>query len=280
MKAPVILSTLALAAHAIVIPDASVFNEIKLEDTHRDRLSWLEDLPSKAAHYSSEASNAIHNVKESVNNQFEDILDEEPELRDAWDSLSFDQLMGDDDTSQYTIYELISKCDKTSNFSKLVDKYDHVVKLLNSTEHHLTLFVPIDKAFEDIPKHEHDKPSDDFIEKLLTYHVGLGEYPAGRILSTHTLPTALKEPWLGDKPQRLRTSVGFTGVRVNVYSKVVAADFVRIPSLSSHQILLSLACLSTLTERRLIINLTESQERCHSRRQQDSHPPNHDWPRD
>jgi uncharacterized surface protein with fasciclin (FAS1) repeats len=105
------------------------------------------------------------------------------------------------------------------------------VKLLNDTkeEHSYTLFVPVDEAFDDIPE-DHKKPSDEFIKNAIRYHIGLGSYPAGRILTTHTLPTAYKEEYLGDHPQRLRTSVGLSGVRVNVYSKVIAADFVSLLS--------------------------------------------------
>lgn len=125
--------------------------------------------------------------------------------------------------SNLTIYQLISKSNYTTKFAKLVDEYDDIVQLLNSTSANYTLFVPVDEAFEHIP--EDKKPSKEFVEAVLKYHIGLGLYPAGRVLVTHTLPTALDEPLLGDKPQRLRTSVGIlSGVRVNFYSKVIAVD--------------------------------------------------------
>jgi uncharacterized surface protein with fasciclin (FAS1) repeats len=106
------------------------------------------------------------------------------------------------------------------------------VDALNSTSANYTLFVPVDSAFEHHHhggKHpgkddEHKQPSKEFIEDVIRYHIGLDVYPARRILTTHTLPTALNEKELGSKQQRLRTSVGLGGVRINFYSKVVSAD--------------------------------------------------------
>ncbi|EQL03723.1 fasciclin domain family protein [Ophiocordyceps sinensis CO18] len=132
---------------------------------------------------------------------------------------------GDHDDRRGTIYELVRGCGHTSRFADLVDGYPDLVKLLNSTRADHTLFVPTNEAFRHLPGHGHgDKPSKEFVESLLRYHVGLGRYPAVRILHTHTLPTALHEEHLGGEPQRLRTSIGFHGVEVNFYSTVVAAD--------------------------------------------------------
>lgn len=129
--------------------------------------------------------------------------------------------------SDLTIYELISRSEYTTKFAKLVDKHPGVVKLLNCTDADaaFTLFAPVDEAFDDIPD-DHPDFGDKIVEDALHYHIGLGKYPAGRILHTYTIPSALDEKLLGDEPQRLRPSVGLSGVRINFYSKVVAADIV------------------------------------------------------
>jgi uncharacterized surface protein with fasciclin (FAS1) repeats len=142
---------------------------------------------------------------------------------------------GQNDDSSFTIYELISKSKYTTKFAKLVNDHPSVVELLNSTSSKYTLFVPLDKAFEDIPD-DHKKPSKQFVEDVLRYHIGLGEYPAKRILHTYTLPTAHDEDLLGGEPQRLRTSVNLGGVKINFYSKVVAADIVSVTPLSNQSI--------------------------------------------
>ncbi|KAJ3533420.1 hypothetical protein NM208_g7994 [Fusarium decemcellulare] len=218
MKSAVAL-TLATAASAIVIPEAlDGFTRLKDEIKHT-----LEDIPSHihdslkeaGEQFSAELASAIKTKLENDEFFSGDTVDDEPA------DYNIDIQGGD--FSDLTIYELISKSNHTKKFFELVGEHDKVVKLLNDTEANYTLFAPLDEAFEHVP---HDKkPNDDFIENVLKYHVGLGEYPAGRILHTHTLPTAFDEPWLGDKPQRLRTSVGWGGVRVNVYSKVVAVNF-------------------------------------------------------
>ncbi|KAM5347324.1 hypothetical protein ACJ41O_010329 [Fusarium nematophilum] len=244
----------ATAASAIVIPDAADhLNHLKDELKHS--ASFLGDAPSRITTslnkavklLSNEITNALH-IPGLNHDDDDDILGHYPELNhdDDEDILGYyPELIHHDDEdilghypdsgifgynadlqgrdySEYTIYEIISQSNYTKEFSKLVDKHDKVVKLLNSTDANYTLFAPIDEAFKDIP--EDRKPSDEFVENVLNYHIGLGEYPAGRILVTHTLPTALQESWLGNKPQRLRTSVGFSGVRVNLYSKVVAVN--------------------------------------------------------
>lgn len=141
------------------------------------------------------------------------------------------------DFPDLTIYQLISISNYTTKFHELVSEYPDIVDTLNSTRANYTLFVPIDSAFDKIPSHHHDKgkdgskkPSREFIESVLKYHIGLDAYNARRILTTHTLPTALNEKLLGSEPQRLRTRVGLGGVRINFYSKVVAADIVSTPT--------------------------------------------------
>lgn len=228
----VTLLPLAAVATAFVVPDAQVFAQLPVhnEQPHED-VSWLDWLPSpdsiaKSAHdlvdtFTTGLDDAVHEVKGKFETELESIFDDEENLGiDAADRPRHGHKGSD-----LTIYQLISKSNHTTKFAKLVNEYEDIVQLLNSTKANYTLFVPVDSAFEHIP--EDKKPSKEFVESLLKYHIGLGLYPAGRVLVTHTLPTALDEPLLGDKPQRLRTSVGLlSGVRVNFYSKVIAVDIV------------------------------------------------------
>jgi uncharacterized surface protein with fasciclin (FAS1) repeats len=134
--------------------------------------------------------------------------------------------------SNKTIYQLISSSKYTTKLAKLIDEYPDLVETLNGTAANYTLFAPTDKAFEKLPK-GHKKPSKELIKKVLAYHVSPEFYPAGRIVVTHTIPTALGEDSLGGEPQRLRVGLGlFKGLNINFYSKIVAVNIVR-PSLSS-----------------------------------------------
>ncbi|KAK3939467.1 Fasciclin domain-containing protein [Diplogelasinospora grovesii] len=137
--------------------------------------------------------------------------------------------------SSRTIYELIHESKHTRRFAELVDEYDDIKELLQETKHNHTLFVPTDEAFEHIPHHGDDdkKPSKEFVRKVLEYHIVHGCYSAKRMLfASHTLPTELELGSLGepDRRQRLRVGVnllggGVGGLRLNFYSRVVAADF-------------------------------------------------------
>jgi len=98
-----------------------------------------------------------------------------------------------------------------------------LVETLNGTKANYTVFAPTDRAFKKIPK-DHKEPSDELIKKVLTYHFSPDFYPAGRILVSHTVPTALGEDALGGEQQRLRISLGLRGLSVNFYSRVVAAN--------------------------------------------------------
>ena len=134
---------------------------------------------------------------------------------------------GKHDFPDLTIYQLISLSNYTKKFAKLVDEYPSVVKVLNGTKANYTLFVPLDEAFDHIPDDDDHKPSKEQIETALMYHVGLGRYPAKRLLFTHTLPTALEEGFLGDEAQRIRISGGLlSGLRANFITKVIPVDVV------------------------------------------------------
>lgn len=238
MKVAGILSLTALAT-AFVLPDAEVFSQVAIEDHRSDDASWWDKIPSKDSIVSTvedgidSLSAGFETFVESIDRKFRDgfeqALDSDEEEDDTLDIDIVDRPKHGHHHHKFnlTIYEIISKSNHTKKFVELVNEYDDIVDLLNSTEANFTLFVPVDSAFEHLP--DDKKPSKEFVESVLKYHIGLGLYPAGRILKTHTLPTALNESWLGDKPQRLRTSVGLlSGIRVNFYSKVVVANVVSI----------------------------------------------------
>ncbi|TFB02922.1 hypothetical protein CCMA1212_005185 [Trichoderma ghanense] len=231
------LGTLSLAAiraaHALVVPETAVPNQAPLGAT--DGVTALgphhldDDIAAAESFFS-----AVSSIRGHIHDDFSQAVADLIGLGYTGDLGTADDghhhhkdhhhhkhPHGHD--SDLTIYELISKSKYTTKFAKLVDDHPHVVDVLNSTKANYTLFVPIDKAFDDIPE-DHKKPSKEFVENALLYHIGLGEYPARRILHSWTLPTALDEDLLGGEPQRLRASIGLGGVKLNFYSKVVAAD--------------------------------------------------------
>jgi uncharacterized surface protein with fasciclin (FAS1) repeats len=123
-----------------------------------------------------------------------------------------------------TVYELINSSKYTTKLAKLINEYDDLVALLNGTTSNFTIFAPTDKAFAKIPHHGDKKPSKDLILKVLSYHVSPDFYPAGRVLASHTIPTALDGEGLGKQPQRLRVGLSLKGLTINFYSRVVAAN--------------------------------------------------------
>jgi len=125
--------------------------------------------------------------------------------------------------SNLTVYQLIAGSKYTTKLAKLINEYPDLVDVLNGTSANYTVFAPTDKAFERIPDHG-KKPSKELIQKMLSYHVSSDFYPAGRVLVSHTIPTSLGEDALGGEAQRLRVSFGLGGLRVNYFSKIIAAN--------------------------------------------------------
>ncbi|TLD08230.1 uncharacterized protein PgNI_07246 [Pyricularia grisea] len=254
--APILLPLAGLAS-AFVIPDAEIFSNLvpeqsqqrptpaapleqhfSIENSADKVVAWwdslLEHLPSRESLLYA-AGDAIDFVSQGIENgkqTLSHVLDDELQLFSS--ETEEDESEADrprhghkPHRSNETIYELIKKSKYTTKFAKLIEDFPDIVKGLNSTHSwNLTLFVPTDKAFERIPDHGKDhKPPKEFVEALLKYHIGIGFYPAGRILHTHTIPTAYKESLLGGHHQRLRARVGLGGVRINFFSKVVGANF-------------------------------------------------------
>lgn len=195
------------------------------DDNTEGASSWWDRVLPSGEDILSALDDSVDYVSSSVDSAvsaFDDLR------HDIHDQLAEATNGGGHDFPDHTIYQLISESKYTTKFAKLVDEHEDIVKLLNSTSsQNLTLFVPVDEAFEDIPEH-HEKPSKEFLEHLLQYHIGLGEYRAKRILGTNTIPTAYNEKFLGDEHQRLRTTVGLSGVTVNFYSRIIAADIVSL----------------------------------------------------
>ena len=129
--------------------------------------------------------------------------------------------------SNQTIYQLISESKYTTKLAKLISEDDELVKALNGTAANYTVFAPTDFAFAKIPE-DAPKPSKEFIKNVLLYHVVPDLYPAGRVLGAHTVPTLLKESELGKSPlpQRLSFNLGWRGLTVNFYSRIVAVNIV------------------------------------------------------
>ncbi|KAB8206279.1 FAS1 domain-containing protein [Aspergillus parasiticus] len=127
--------------------------------------------------------------------------------------------------SDKTIYELITESKYTTILAKLIKEDEELVHLLNSTETNHTFFAPTDDAFKKIPHHDDHKPPKELIRAFIKYHLVPGVWDARTVFHSHTLPTELESPALGDKlPQRLSVRAGWRGLTLNFYSRIVAPD--------------------------------------------------------
>jgi uncharacterized surface protein with fasciclin (FAS1) repeats len=255
------LLPLAVAAAAFVIPDEQTMNTLSLDYQETPARSLFDEIPSteeawqeleeavtKAAgcakHMFDEAVDHTFTAAVKFGEKFEDALAGEAWLQSANYDLDLFTTQGESEdhpphhgpprhrkphhpphhhTPNMTIYELISKSKYTTKLAKLIDEFPEFVKALNGTTHNYTVFAPTNRAFEKIPKHV-PKPSKEFLKTLLEYHASKEFFPAGRVLASTTIPTALKDEAIGGFPQRLSTQVSLRGLTINFYSRVVAVD--------------------------------------------------------
>lgn len=253
------LSLLAFAAigSALVIPDAETAQSLRLQvqDTEETLWSSLPNVEQIWTHAEEKvqklAGCAKHKLDEAIESAHETAVRYDEAFQTAFAGDWFSSVDSKDDLFEHpphhgppghgppghdrphhpphhgppnqTVYELISKSKYTTTLAKLINDYPDLVELLNGTKANYTVFAPTDAAFEKIPKHA-PKPSKEQLKKILTYHVSPEFYPAGRVLVTRTIPTALEAEHIPNRPQRVSTQIGFKGLTVNFYARIVAID--------------------------------------------------------
>lgn len=249
MKYISLLSVAALAS-AFVIPDTQTAESLRLQVQDEAKTIWqsAEDIWTDAEQRAQKiAGCAKHKVEEAVDSAYDAVVRYDEEFKTAF--AGEDWLASKEDAERpprhgpphhgpdhdrphhpphhgppnQTVYELIATSKYTTKLAKLIDEFPDLVKTLNGTKANYTVFAPIDSAFEKIPKHA-PKPTKEQLETLLTYHVSPEFYPAGRVLVTRTIPTALKAEHIDNNPQRLSTQVSLRGLTVNFYARIVAIN--------------------------------------------------------
>ncbi|KAI0405929.1 FAS1 domain-containing protein [Xylaria palmicola] len=236
-----LLPLAAALAGAVVIPDDVTTQQLgrevealagKAGKAAKTTLSWWDTLRQDVQQQGADIHETVSDWWDSVEKNAHRFLDDHisaaaDEAEDIFGmvqpNVDYAGKPNHHGSTNQTIYQAIQTSNYTKKFAALINDFPDIVKLLNNTETNVTAFIPIDKAFEKIPEHGH-KPPKEFVQKIIEYHILPGYYPAGRVLASHTLPTALKGAALGGRPQRLRVSLGIFGLRVNFYSKVIFAN--------------------------------------------------------
>ncbi|KAI4244315.1 MAG: hypothetical protein L6R40_003041 [Gallowayella cf. fulva] len=242
MKIANILPLAALST-AFVLPEQQLFSELAVE-SHRSADSTFDKLPSKdqvldqIEHSVSKLGDKLDKVIKCSKHALDSAIDYAAETgsdvskkiqntgfeASSWmHSTAHLGLNGHHDAPNQTIYQLISTSKYTTKLAAAINEYPDLVVLLNGTIANYTVFAPIDSAFEKIPD-KAPKPSKEFLKNILLYHVSPEFYPAGKVLVTHTVPTALTVDTVGIGPQRVSTNIGLRGLTVNFYARIIAID--------------------------------------------------------
>lgn len=246
MKYLSLLSVAALAS-ALVIPDTETAESLRLQVQDEAKTIWqsAEDIWTDAEQRVQKlAGCAKHKIEDAAETVYDTAVRYDEQFKTAF--AGADWLASEKEDAEgsphhgpphhdrphhpphhgppnQTVYELISKSKYTTKLAKLIDEFPDLVKMLNGTKANYTVFAPTDSAFEKIPKHA-PKPTKDELKMLLSYHVSTDFYPAGRVLVTRTIPTALGAEHIDNNPQRLSTQVSLRGLTVNFYARIVALD--------------------------------------------------------
>ena len=223
-----LLPVAAALASAIVLPDDATAQQLgqevekSSETSEKAAPAWWGSPRTAPEAAFDRIDKKAHRFLDQVDSFFES----DDEVEDVFGLAGPPHHGGNHGPYNLTIYEAINLSNFTKKFAALVNDFPDVVALLNSTETNSTVLIPLDKAFEKIPEHDH-KPPKEFIEKIIEYHVLPGVYPAGRVLASHTIPTNLNGTFLGGRPQRLRVSLSLFGLKLNFFSQLLKADPVR-----------------------------------------------------
>ena len=254
MKFTYILPLAALST-AFVLPEQHLFSELAVE-THRtadsafDKLPSREQLVDKVEHSFEKLTGKFDEVVKCSKHALDSAIDYAAETGndvtekvhktgfEASSWLDSNAHLGLNDhhhnKPNQTIYQLISTSKYTTKLAAAINEYPDLVVLLNGTIANYTVFAPIDSAFDKIPD-KAPKPSKEFLKNVLLYHVSPEYYPAGKVLVTHTVPTALTVDTVGIGPQRVSTNIGLKGLTVNFYARIIAIDIVNHDPLSSNR---------------------------------------------
>lgn len=225
MKYHHILPLVAVAAAAVVPQDLQDQTQLVLQDQrHHDSL-W-ETLPGR-----QDIMHSIEHIADSIGQTLDTAMEALARAGGRLVGSLLDDLEPVEERrprgkkgGHHSIYDLIQNSRHSRRFARLVDEFDHIRKRLEDDRREYTVFVPTDEAFKHLP--EHERPSREFLEKVLEYHIVPGAYSAGRIMNAHTIPTVMEERALGNFAQRLRVSVGLFGVHLNFFSKIIASNIV------------------------------------------------------
>ncbi|KAI1434820.1 FAS1 domain-containing protein [Xylaria sp. CBS 124048] len=238
MRYATLLPLVAVLATAIVIPNDEMAQKLTLETekpivkitkpVEETAMDWWQALRSTADQTIDTITQGTHKLLNelSENNPLGSLLDtnDPGSILNAVKPENF--YVGNPGynlSTNLTIYEAIQECKYTQKFAALVKDFPDLVNMLNSTDANVTAFIPVDRAFEKIPK-DHKQPPKEFLEKIIQYHILPGNFSAGRLFHSHTVPTTLKDDALDGRPQRLRVSISFFRLRLNFYSRVLVGD--------------------------------------------------------
>ncbi|KAL8835851.1 MAG: hypothetical protein Q9170_003145 [Blastenia crenularia] len=234
---------LAALSTAFVLPDEQIISQIAIE-SHKSaepafgRLPSKDQIVDKAQHYSEKLEDTYDKVvrcsKHAIDTAVDYVAETGSDISKKVQQTGYDASSWVDQTTNLgshshhdkpnqTVYELIASSKYTTKLAAAINEFPDLVVLLNGTLANYTVFAPIDKAFEKIPE-DAPKPSKETLKKILLYHVSPEFYPAGKVLVTHTVPTALTVDTVGIGPQRLSTNIGLKGLTVNFYSRIIAID--------------------------------------------------------
>jgi len=131
-----------------------------------------------------------------------------------------------------TIYELLSESKYTTKAFEIVKNDEELTALFNNTKVNLTLFVPTDKAFGELPPHHPphnstDSISKELLKKIVLYHTSPDVYDTKKLWLSRTIASSLKSEGGIGKGNNQRLRIGshlLSGLKINFLSKIIAGN--------------------------------------------------------
>ncbi|KAK9765109.1 hypothetical protein K7432_006810 [Basidiobolus ranarum] len=124
------------------------------------------------------------------------------------------------------IFDVLSGDKRFVEFMKIINGDEELKNHLTNSDQKITLFAPINKAFDKIPgggDDDDDEPPPEELRKLILYHTLVDPLDSDSLAKSHVLDTFLKLPDLNDRAQVVRIGLHSKDLYVN-HGKVIAKD--------------------------------------------------------
>ncbi|KAF6822840.1 fasciclin domain family [Colletotrichum musicola] len=121
-----------------------------------------------------------------------------------------------------SVYHIIAESQRGRRCTELLESHQELHNRLSDDHQNLTVFVPVDDAFQRLNGLTRSD-GEVSTREVLEYHVLRGRYSLDDLSGARTLSTMLEEQDMGRREQRVHVGGWMSGVEISFYSRVIGS---------------------------------------------------------